>query len=269
MQTVSLVAQSLGQPAFVRYDLRVETSSGKYVVTLAHTPQEIDAALKLRFEVFNLELGEGLDSSFRTGRDRDQFDATCHHLIAADKTDGKVVGTYRLRTIEMAAHAEGFYSAGEFDLNCLPPGLLDQSVELGRACIAQSHRNKQVLFLLWKALASYVQARRKRFLFGCCSLTSQDPAEGYELFGQLLSGGYMHPTIFVPAQREYECEIDFSGSSPRGKVNIPQLFRTYLSLGAQVCSPPAVDRLFKTIDFLVLFDVEAMDSSTRKRFFAR
>ena len=137
MQTVSLVAQSLGQPAFVHDDLRVETSSGKYVVTLAHTPQEIDAALKLRFEVFNLELGEGLDSSFRTGRDRDQFDATCHHLIAADKTNGKVFGTYRLRTIEMAAHAEGFYSAGEFDLNCLPKGLLDQSVELGRACIAQ------------------------------------------------------------------------------------------------------------------------------------
>ena len=79
----------------------------------------------------------------------------------------------------------------------------------------------------------------------------------------------MHPTIFVPAQREYECEIDFSGSSPRGKVKIPQLFRTYLSLGAKVCSPPAVDRRFKTIDFLVLFDVEAMDSSTRKRFFDR
>jgi putative hemolysin len=269
MQTVSAVAQSLEQPSFVYDEPRIGISSGKYVVTLAQTTEEIDAALKLRFEVFNLELGEGLDSSFRTGRDRDQFDATCHHLIVVDQTNGKVVGTYRLRTIEMAEHAEGFYSAGEFDLNYLPPEVLDQSVELGRACIAQSHRNRQVLFLLWKALARYVQFRRKRFLFGCCSVTSQEPDEGHQLSGQLLSGGHMHPTLFVPPQGGYECRTGYSGSGRRGEVRIPQLFRMYLSIGALVCSPPAIDRMFKTIDFLVLFDVEAMDSSTRKLFFAR
>ncbi len=268
MQMVSAVAHSIEQSPFIYDGPRIEIAGGKYVVTLAQTTAEIDAALKLRFEVFNLELGEGLDSSFRNGRDRDQFDATCHHLIVADQTNGKVVGTYRLRTIEMAEHAEGFYSAGEFDLNYLPQGVLDQSIELGRACISQSHRNRQVLFLLWKALAQYVQARRKRFLFGCCSLTSQEPDEGHQLLRQLLRDGHMHPTLFVPAQGGYECQTDYSGSIPRGEVKIPQLFRTYLSIGAKVCSPPAIDRLFKTIDFLVLFDVETMDSSTRKLFFA-
>ena len=64
----------------------IRINDGRYEVRLAQTTAEIDAALKLRFEVFNLELEEGLDSSFQTGRDRDEFDATCHHLIATDKT---------------------------------------------------------------------------------------------------------------------------------------------------------------------------------------
>lgn len=269
MQIVSAVAQSIEPSPFVYDEPRMEIASGKYIVTLAQTTEEIDAALKLRFEVFNLELGEGLDSSFRTGRDRDQFDATCHHLIVADQTNGNVVGTYRLRTIEMAENVEGFYSAGEFDLNHLPQGVLNQSVELGRACIAQSHRNRQVLFLLWKALALYVQASRKRFLFGCCSLTSQEPRDGNQLWSQLIKGGHVHPTLFVPAKSGYECQPSTSDPSRLSEVKIPKLFRTYLLIGAKVCSPPAIDRMFKTIDFLVFFDIEAMDLVTRRLYFAR
>ena len=37
--------------------------------------------------------------------------------------------------------------------------------------------------------------------------------------------------------------------------------------GAKVCGPPATDRQFKTIDFLVLFDVFEMDAQTRRMFF--
>src|SRR5258707_4897842 len=87
----------------------IEIVDKRYVVRFARSVEEIDAALKLRFEVFNLELEEGLASSFRTGRDRDEFDATCQHLIAIDKNNGKVIGTYRLRTMEMACSAEAFY----------------------------------------------------------------------------------------------------------------------------------------------------------------
>lgn len=30
---------------------------------------------------------------------------------------------------------------------------------------------------------------------------------------------------------------------------------TYLALGAKICGPPALDRAFKTIDFLTLMDL--------------
>lgn len=262
---VSSVIRLIRPSHRVSEEAPIEIVSGRYVVRLAQTIEEIDAALKLRFEVFNLELGEGLDSSFRTGRDRDEFDGSCDHLIVTDQTSGKVVGTYRLRTLEMAEDADGFYSAGEFDLNHLPREVLQQSLELGRACIAQSHRNRQVLFLLWKGLARYVQARQKRFLFGCCSLTSQEPSEGNQMRDQLIDGGHMHPTFFVPTRSGYDCP---SAPVRMSEVEIPKLFRMYLAIGAKVCSPPAIDRLFKTIDFLVFFDIDTMDFVTRKVYFA-
>src|SRR5689334_8887100 len=73
----------------------IEIAEGHYLVRFARTPEEIDAALKLRFEVFNLELGEGLSTSYAVGRDVDEFDAVCHHLIVLDAQDNQVVGTYR------------------------------------------------------------------------------------------------------------------------------------------------------------------------------
>ena len=245
----------------------LEIEDGRYAVRFARGVEEIEAALKLRFEVFNLELGEGLESSFQTGRDRDEFDATCHHLIATEKASGIIIGTYRLRTMEIAGSAAGFYSAGEFDLNCLPPEVLKVSVEVGRACIALEHRNRRVLFLLWRGLAQYMLSKRKRFLFGCCSLTSQDPAEGNQMLAQLTRDGHMHATLLVPPKPGYVCDGERSVASPRLDLKIPKLFATYLGIGARVCSAPAIDRRFKTIDFFVVLDIQEMDQRTRRLFF--
>ena len=40
----------------------IRVNDSRYEVRLAQTMEEMDAALKLRFEVFNLELDEGLAS---------------------------------------------------------------------------------------------------------------------------------------------------------------------------------------------------------------
>ncbi len=267
MPLASATAQLAGRRVYLHSAPAAEIEDDKYVVRFARNIEEVDAALKVRFEVFNLELGEGLDSSFQTGRDRDEFDATCHHLVVTCKNTNDVVGTYRVRTIEMARSAEGFYSAGEFDLTCLPPDVLNQSVELGRACIAQRHRNRQVLFLLWKGLALYAIARQKRFLFGCCSLTSQDESEGRELLDHFTRNGHMHPTFFVRPKPGFECGIYRPGAAQPEQVKVPRLFDTYLAVGAKVCSPPAIDRQFKTIDFFVVFDCQELDAKTRRLFF--
>jgi putative hemolysin len=244
-----------------------EICADPYRVRFARTREDLDQVLKLRFEVFNLELGEGLESSFHLGRDLDQFDPNCHHLIVEEIESSRIVGTYRMQTGEMASSARGFYTATEFDLGRFPTHFLPDSVELGRACVARDYRNTQVLFLLWKGLAAYVAHNRKRYLFGCCSLTSQKPSEGFHVMELLERGGNIHPDLHATPHSGFECYAGDESFAQDGEVSIPKLFRIYLRCGAKVCGPPAIDRLFKTIDFLVLFDVFGMDPQMRRMFF--
>ena len=261
------VIEPAAYPVFTDAIPQQEIREGRYNARFARTREELDAVLKLRFEVFNLELGEGLESSFLTSRDLDEFDDVCHHLIVEDIDSGRIVGTYRTQTGEMAAAARGFYSATEFDLSHLPAGVLDDSVELGRACVASDHRNAHVLFLLWKGLASYVAHNQKRYLFGCCSLTSQDQSEALRVMELLEREGNFHPSFSVTSRPGFECIANDLAPDPDRKASVPKLFRIYMHYGAKVCGPPAIDRQFKTIDFLVLFDVFEMDAQTRKMFF--
>ena len=245
-------------------------SAGSYSLRFARTPEDLDTIQRLRFEVFNLELGEGLPESFSTGRDVDRFDAQCHHLVVEHK-EGGVVGTYRIQTGEMAHAAGGFYTDGEYNLAALPPAVLADGVELGRACVAREHRKKPVLFLLWRGLATYMRHSGKRFLFGCCSLTSQEPALGWRTYDHLMREGHFSAECWAPTRPDFAC------SAPPGAwsqvdletVKIPPLFDMYLRYGGKVCGPPALDTEFKTIDFLVVFDVEAMDPRSRAMFFER
>ncbi len=246
-----------------------EIREGRYVAQFARTKEELLGALRLRFEVFNLELGEGLQASFLTGRDMDEFDEQCHHLIVVDtENQDRVVGTYRMQTGEMARAGRGFYSNGEFELSTLPPEMLSDSIELGRACVAQDHRNTAVLFLLWRGLAAYLMHNRKRYLFGCCSLTSQDPVDGLRVMRLLERKGQVDPSFNVTTQPGFECVAQDDVILVNQEVRLPKLFQIYMRYGARVCSRPALDRQFKTNDFLVLFDVKAIDEQSRKMFFA-
>lgn len=254
-------------PAFPALLPPGEVVAGRYTVRFARSVEDLDAIERLRFEIFNLELGEGLESAFQTGRDHDDLDPHFHHLLIASGETGEVVGTYRLQTAEMAERRAGFYSAGEFDLGRLPREFLTDAVEVGRACVARGHRNGRVLNLLWRGLALYLLWNRKRFLFGCCSLTSQDLALGAATLRHLRAAGQVHPTLQVTPLPGLGCEGVPLEEIDRAEVHIPPLFASYLHLGAQVIGPPAIDRQFKTIDFLVALDTQGLDAHTYRFFF--
>ncbi|HSR54280.1 MAG TPA: GNAT family N-acyltransferase [Acidobacteriota bacterium] len=243
-----------------------ELAQGDYLVRFARAPHELEQILRLRFEVFNLELGEGLDESYLSGRDEDQFDSVCHHAVVYSRQEQRPVGTIRLQTSEMAGRHLGFYSENEFDLSALSPDIIQDSMEIGRACILRSHRNKRVLFLLWKALALYLSFNRQRRLFGCCSLNSQDPQAGQLALRYFRREGHVHPNLQIRPKPDFRCpEVD--EEELEGQVEIPTLFRTYLRYRAKVCSPPAVDAAFKTIDFFVLLDIADLDPEKYRLFF--
>ena len=254
-------------PRFREFLPGTEIVEGKFHLRFARTAEELGAILELRFEIFNLELHEGLEASYATGRDEDEFDAQCHHLLVTDTATGAIVGTYRMQTFEMAGAVENFYSFSEFDLARLPREVIAQSVELGRACVAQKYRSKQVLNLLWRGLAHYLTHNGKRYLFGCCSLTSQEAEEGKRVMDYLCTHGHVHPEWHVPPHAAYSCYPAGFAVADFHAVELPRLMQLYLLIGAKICGPPALDRRFKTIDYLALFDVRHLDPRSAKFFF--
>ncbi|MFH5833073.1 GNAT family N-acetyltransferase [Halalkalibaculum sp. DA3122] len=241
--------------------------NNRYLVRFARDERELEAAQRLRFNVFNLELGEGLDKSYELERDVDPYDRQCHHLVVIERSSGAVIGTYRMQTHAMARQNNGFYTEHEYQIHSLPPSILEKSVEVGRACIHKEHRSGRVLYLLWRGIAKYMTHTDSRYLFGCCSITSQDPREAWLVMEYLEQNNLTHGQLYVPTRPDYRCPpADFDPVDSQ-KVKLPQLFRLYMDLGAKVCSPPAIDREFKTIDYLVILDTEALDERTRTLFF--
>jgi putative hemolysin len=182
----------------------------------------------------------------------------------------EVVGTYRVQTREMAEEGgAGWYTAGEYDLSELPAWLLDAAVETGRACVAKEHRNGRVLNHLWKGLAAYLLHNRKRYLFGCCSLTSQDPHVAKSTHDFLASGDFVRHDLRVRTRPAYRCYEPGFAADVDTSVRLPPLFASYLKLGSKILGEPALDREFKTIDFLALLDVADLDAHVHRTFFPR
>jgi putative hemolysin len=239
------------------------SSPENYVARIARNAADVRGAQALRFQVFNLELHEGLEQSYATGRDEDPFDAVCEHLIVEHRPSANIVGTYRLQTGNHAAQNLGYYCALEFNFETFKP-FRATMIELGRACVHPQHRNLVVLGMLWKGIADYARQHNARYLFGCSSLTSQDPAVGASAYDELCRKHLAPPEWRTQPMPIYECPMFPLAAEP---VKIPKLLRAYLTLGAKICGPPALDRNFKTIDFLTLLDLETLSELNWRRFF--
>ena len=223
-----------------------------YGVRLARSAADVRAAQALRFEIFNVEMNEGLVQSYDTGLDADPFDAVCDHLLVHDSNDGTLVGTYRLQTGTRAKAGLGYYSEREFDFAPFE-AMRAQILELGRACIHLKHRNFAVLTLLWKGIGSYAQEQSVRYLIGCSSITSQDAADGAAVYQALAAQRAPQAWQTLP-QPAFACPLHtLAVPAPR----IPRLLSAYLSMGAAICAPPAIDREFRSIDFLTWADVHS------------
>ena len=259
----------------------IHAEVGRYRLRMAQNVEDRDAACRLRFRVFNIELGEGLESSYQTGLDSDQFDLFCEHLLVEDKLSRCIVGTYRMQSGQSAARNLGYYSEQEFHLapyEALRSGIL----ELGRASIDREHRTPEVLTLLWRGIAQYATDMGLQYLIGCSSLNSQDPAEGWQMYRQLEQFRVAREYETVPTER-FACPSEHIGrysQQPAQQestdlqtqapipVKIPRLLKTYLAIGARIAAPPAWDREFGTIDFLTLLDLKTLSPAARNRFLA-
>ncbi len=254
-------SQSLKHAEHRKTNWSPNVRQGSYQLRLASTETDRIAAFRLRFMVFNLELNEGLECAYVTGQDTDEFDGICDHLIVEHAGTGKIVGTYRLQTGAMASANAGFYSEREFDFSPYKQ-LGDSVIELGRACVHRDHRSSEVLYLLWRGIAQYAIHHGGRYLVGCSSLTSQDPAHGIAVY-EAMREHLVDPQLRTTPQPAFAMPLM---SPEKASDKIPKLLRAYLAVGAKICGPPAIDREFKTIDFLTLLDLEALHPRVYARF---
>ncbi len=241
--------------------------NGHFIIKLVEYHEELENALRLRFDVFNRELNEGLRASYATGMDRDIYDDFCDHLIVVDARCNRVVGTYRLLLGIVAEHNIGYYSENEFNMPAIR-NLGGEKLELGRSCVHKDYRNANVISLLWAGIARYIELYNVRHLFGCGSLHTGDQSE--------VSMVYSYMNFFHRAGSEYTVYpmkklggVRLSPIVDRKTAfeMLPPLIKGYLRLGALICGEPAYDDMFGTTDLFLLLETERLIARYRKRFF--
>ena len=242
--------------------------SGSLEARLAATKNDVRRAQKLRYRVFFEEGGAAPAPAARLlRRDVCRFDRVSDHLIVVDLAvrdrDGSpgTVGVYRLLRQDVAERRFGFYSAGEFDVEALirrNPAM--RFLEVGRACVAPSHRGKGVLELLWRGLWAYARRYGMDAMIGCASLPGADPAAHAAHIRALARGG--DPALRVaPRPGRAAPRLDAEALPARALARaLPPLVRGYWRLGATFSETAAVDVSFGTTDLFVVMplrDVEA------------
>ena len=240
----------------------------QYTLLLSTDPSLIDAAQRLRHDVFTSEPGFALAGA-TDGRDADRFDEHCDHLLVREDNSGELVGCYRMLPPPGAIAAGGLYTATEFDvqgLDALRPSL----VEMGRAVVRDDHRNGGVVLLMWAGILAYLDRCGYDFVTGCVSV----PVRGDETPGSQIRGvrDFVRRRHAAPEQytvHPYR-QVTVDGKSldeiePPARVAVPPLMRGYLRLGAQVCGEPAHDPDFGVGDFPALLDKRQADTRYLRR----
>ena len=118
----------------------------RFLIKIAENRREIEAAMRLRYQVFKIEQGRmpGLPG---IGLDRDEYDEYCRHLLVVDRAADRVIGTYRMQSGTVAAAGIGFYSEREYRFGGLHE-LMRQVFEVGRSCVAPEYRSGAAVALL-------------------------------------------------------------------------------------------------------------------------
>jgi putative hemolysin len=254
MPTTAVLVQECSDPL---------ASTPLFRVGLAQSLRDLQECQRLRYLVFNCELGEGLESSESAGLDRDRFDFICDHLMVREAASGQLVGTYRMQTGYRAKGNLGYYGEQIFDFGPFE-AIRGEVLECGRACVHKDYRNTNVLHMLWKGIARYAEHCNARFLLGCSSLTSQNEAEGVALYEKLREKYLAEVALRTQPRAEFRCR---PGDQLALAPPIPRLFRAYLEISARLCGPPAIDREFRTIDYLTLIDLQNLPERVRMRYF--
>ncbi len=235
--------------------------SDKFLMKIAETQEEIDKTLRMRYEVFNIEQGHGLENGQDPGVDVDKYDKYCLQLIVLNKETNLPVGTYRAHLGSIATKSIGFYSVGEYKIYGLEK-VASLSMEVGRSCVTKEFRKGSAVALLWGGIGELMMRAKLRYLFGCVSFEEYNPAAAWAIYEYLKKENLISDLIEGRPEQGYELEHPPESEVKKYlddirntiKKYVPPLLKGYLRLGTKIAGPPVYDHEFKTIDFLIILD---------------
>lgn len=248
----------------------LSSDTPRYTLLLSTDPALIEAAQRLRHDVFTSEPGFALAGA-ADGRDADRFDEHCDHLLVMEENSAELVGCYRMLPPPGAIAAGGLYTATEFDVRGLDE-LRPSLVEMGRAVVREDHRNGGVVLLMWAGILAYLDRCGYDYVTGCVSVPVEGPAG--EAAGSQIRGVRDFVRRRHAAPEQYTVHpyrpVRIDGKSlddiePPARIGVPPLMRGYLRLGAQVCGEPAHDPDFGVGDFPALLDKRKADTRYLRR----
>ncbi len=239
-----------------------------FTIKLAETSAELQAAQRLRYEVFVRELGGGGEMvDHVAGLEQDRFDPYFDHMLAYDDATGQVIGVYRLLPGDRVADVGRFYSEDEYDLTALKTSGR-KLLELGRSCLHPDYRGGPAMYHLWNGLARYVSEREIEVLFGVASFHGTDVQSLAQPLSLLHHNHLAPPELRVRAQPDVfqnmnlvpKQDLDRRGAMLR----VPALIKAYLRLGGFVGEGAFIDRSFNTTDVCLILDTTRMNERQRR-----
>ncbi len=219
-----------------------DISHGRYHARFAQCDTDILAAQNLRHRAF------GLTSP--SGRDQDDFDKICQHVLIHDTNQQRLVCCFRILLLDHGAQIDTSYSAQYYNLTALHK-FSGKLAEIGRFCMDPSIHDPDVLRVAWAFLTTYVDDHAIAMLFGCTSFHGLETGPYFDTFA-LLRDRYIAPNTWAPQVKspdvfKFAARLRRKPDMARALKGMPPLLRTYLMMGGWVSDHAVIDAEMATL----------------------
>jgi len=245
--------------------------------------QEIGRLREITFR----EVGEGTNLAI----DLDEFDTYYHHLFLWDKVANKLVGAYRMglgKDIFKKYGIKGFYIHTLFKFEPELFGMMENSIEMGRAFIIKEYQQKPMpLFLLWKGIVhTTLRYPEYKYLIGGVSISNQFSEFSKSLMIEFMKSHYYDPYVaqYIQPKKEFKVKLKdadkdfvfdeanadmqkfdkFIDEIEPGNLRIPVLIKKYVKQNARLVAFNVDPKFNNAVDGLMYIRVADIPESTVK-----
>jgi len=238
-------------------------------------------------EVTFREVGEGTNNAI----DLDKYDSFYHHMFLWDSTKNVVVGAYRMGLgfdIYEKHGIDGFYVNTLFRIEPELYGMMEKTIEMGRAFVIKEYQQKPMpLFLLWKGIV-HVTLRypEYKYLMGGVSISNQFSNFSKSLMIEFMKSHYYDPYLaqYIHPKKEYKVKLkdvdkDFVFDASKadmvkfdriidelepGSLRMPVLLKKYVKQNARLLAFNVDPKFNNAVDGLMYIKISDIPDSTVK-----